>query len=153
MNVVAATSSETNEPLLCLRGFGVDDLTEILSRLFVQGPTMLRLQRSQSVLHEMVSKVDLAARGELHSLEQRMYAARENLAARATADEELRRLDTVPAAVAGLIEAAGQDLRLVRGSAIRRLGTTLRDTVSHRAAAAREMLLAQPRLKRHEHVW
>jgi len=140
-----------------MRISGLDDLAEILSRLIVQGPTMLRLQRHQSTLQEMVSKVDLAARGELHSLEQRISAAREDRAATARrwarAAEELQRLDAVPAAVGRLVETAGQDLELVKGLATRRLDAALREIITRHAVMARDILLAQPRFRRHDHVW
>src|SRR5207249_2729334 len=51
---------------------GIDDLKTILSRLVLQGPAMLRLQRRQRALYDMVLNLDNAARGEVRSLEQRI---------------------------------------------------------------------------------
>jgi hypothetical protein len=139
-----------------MRFSGLDDLTESLSQLVVRGPTMLRLQRSQGALYDMVSRIDLAARGELRSLEQRMSSVREDLAAagRRSANEakELQRLDAAPAAVARMVETAAQDLRRVAALATRRLDAALRDIVRTYAVAARDMLLAEP-FARHEHAW
>lgn len=140
-----------------MRFSGLNELTEILSRLIVQGPTMLRLQRNQSALHDMVLKVDLAARGELHSLEQWIASAYEDQAAtahrRAEAAGELQRIDSMPAAIAKRVEAVGQNLELVKGLASRRLDAALRNIIRRHIVAASNTLLAQPRFTRHEHVW
>jgi signal recognition particle receptor subunit beta len=136
-----------------MRSSGLDDLARTVSRLIVQGPTMLRLRRTQNVLHDMVSRIDLSARSERLSLELRM-SVRDDVTARrqAKANEELARLNTVPAAIAKLVEAANSELAQAKDLAIRRLGGVLCDTV-RRHAAAREMLLVQPRSDRHDHVW
>jgi signal recognition particle receptor subunit beta len=137
-----------------LRFSGFGDLARMVSRLIVQGPTMLRLQRTQNALHEMVSRLDLAARSERLSLELRM-SIRDGATARrqAEANEELSRLNTAPVAVAKLIKAANAELARAKDLAIQRLDGVLRDTIRRHAAAAREMLLAQPRIDRQDHVW
>lgn len=137
-----------------MRSSGLDDLAKAVSRLIVQGPTMLRLQRTQNVLHDMVSRIDLAARSERLSLELRT-SVRDGATARrqAKANEELLRLNTVPAAVAKLVKAANSELAKAKDLAIRRLDGVLRDTIRRHAAAARQMVLAQPRIGRHRHVW
>ena len=137
-----------------MRISGLDDLLEILSRLVVQGPTMLHLQRHQAILHDMASKVHLSTRGELYSLEQRMSSILEDQAAaiRRRA-EELNRLKAAPRAVAKLVATSVQNLGLVKETAMRRLDAALRDSVRRHALSAREALLAEPGLTRHDHVW
>jgi signal recognition particle receptor subunit beta len=137
-----------------MRISGLDDLLGILSRLVVQGPTMLHLQHDQATLYDMVSKVYLAARGEQHSLEQRMSSILEDQAATTRRQtEELDRLDAAPTAVAKLVATFIQNLGLVKEAVTRRLDAALRDSVRRHALSAREALLAQPGFARHEHVW
>jgi signal recognition particle receptor subunit beta len=137
-----------------MRTSGLDDLLEILSRLVVLGPTMLHLQRDQAALHDMVSKVYLAARGELYSLKQRTSSMLEDQAAASRRRaEELDRLHAAPTAVAKLVASSTQNLGLVKEAAMRRLDAALRDVVRRHALSAREMLLAEPGQGRHEHVW
>jgi signal recognition particle receptor subunit beta len=140
-----------------MRSSGLDGLVEILSRLIVQGPAMLRLQRRQNALRDMVSKFDFAARSQLLSLELRISSARDDEAARARRQakvaEELQRLDKVPEAVAKLIDAASSDLGRAKDSATQRLGGSLRDIIRRHATTARETLLAQSRFTRHDHIW
>jgi Dynamin family len=150
VNAAAAQPDGPHSPEL-------DELVEVLSRLIVRGPTMLRLQRRLVALHDIVSKIDISARSELSSLEMRMSPAGgdEGAAARpgVKAAEELRRVDTVAADVVKLVEAANANLRRAQGSAARRLNDALREIIRHHAAAARETLLAQRRFARLDHVW
>jgi signal recognition particle receptor subunit beta len=69
-----------------MRSSGLNDLTEILSQLVVHGPTKLRLQRHQNMLRDLVSKIDLAARSELLSLEPRLSSARQGAGVRQQAN-------------------------------------------------------------------
>ena len=137
-----------------MRISGLDALLEILSQLVMQGPTMLHLQRDQAALYDMVSKVYLAARGEQHSLEQRMSSILEDQAATTRQQaEELDRLHAAPTAVAKVVAASIHRLGLVKQAAMRRLDAALRDSVRRHARSAREALLAEPAVARHEHVW
>jgi signal recognition particle receptor subunit beta len=137
-----------------MRISGLDALLETLSQLVMQGPTMLHLQRDQAALYDMVSKVYLAARGEQHSLEQRMSSILEDQAAATRRQaEELDRLHAAPTAVAKLVATSIQNLGQVKDAAVRRLDAALRDSVRRHALSAREALLAQPAFARHEHVW
>jgi signal recognition particle receptor subunit beta len=153
----AAMSSDAERQDEFMRHSGLDDLTGNLSRLVVQGPAMLRLQRRQNALRDMVSKIDFAARSELVSLEMRTSSALDNEAARARrqakAAEDLQRIDPVSDSIAKLAEAAGSELGVAKNAAVQRLGNALRDPIRRHAARAREMLLAQPRFVRHDHVW
>jgi tRNA U34 5-carboxymethylaminomethyl modifying GTPase MnmE/TrmE len=148
-----AVAGQTEVPRLS----GLDELAEVLSRLIVRGPTMLRLQRRQVALCDIVSKIDVAARSELSSLEMRISAVSgDELATshlRTKAAEELLRIDAVATDVAKLVEAANATLRRAQVSATRRLSDALRDIIRHHAAAAREVLLTQPRFARLDHVW
>jgi signal recognition particle receptor subunit beta len=136
-----------------MRISGLDELLGILSRLIVQGPTMLHLQRDQAALYDMVSKIYLATRGELHSLEQRLSSVLEDQVATTRRQaEELHRLDAAPTALAKLVAAAIQNLGLAREAAMRRLDAALRDVVRRHALSARETLLAEAGSARHEHV-
>jgi len=135
---------------------GLDDLKAVLSRLVLQGPAMLRLQRRQRVLYEMVVNIDVAARGELRSLEQLVAAAREGEAATsrwAQAAEDLKRFNTLPAAIMERVKPAAQNFDRLKGEAIRHLDAALRDIVRRHVLAVRRLLLAQPRFTRHEHIW
>jgi signal recognition particle receptor subunit beta len=139
------------------RASGLGELSAMLSRLIVRGPAMLRLQRRQNVLRDMMSKLDLAMRGELLLLELRISASSEDERAasqrRTQAAETLRRINTVSADIAIRIEAASTDLQRAQAAAIRRLNAALRDVIRRHAAAAREALLALPRFSRQDHVW
>src|SRR5262245_908279 len=134
---------------------GLDDLRTILSRLALQGPTMLRLQRRQRALYEMVLNTDIATRGEVRSLEQRVAASRaeETASNWVQAAEDLKRFNALPAAIMERVKAADQDFDRVKEVAIRRLDAALRDVLRRHVAAARSLLLAQPRFTRHEHIW
>jgi signal recognition particle receptor subunit beta len=134
---------------------GIGDLKTILSRLVLQGPAMLRLQRRQGALYEMVLNVDNATRGELRSLEQRIAGAHEEEAASrgAQAAEDLKRFNALPAAIMERVKAADRNFDRLKGAALRRLDTTLRDVVRRHVSQARRLLLAQPRFIRHEHIW
>lgn len=138
-----------------MRLSGLDDLKTILSRLGLQGPTMLRLQRRQRVLYQMVLKTDIATRGEVRSLEQRIAAARDEETASnwVQAAEDLKRFNALPAAIMERVKAADQNFDRVKEEAIRHLDAALRDVVRRHVSAARRLLLAQPRFTRHEHVW
>jgi GTP-binding protein EngB required for normal cell division len=139
------------------RSSGFDELTEILSRLIVRGPSMLRLQRRQMALRDIVLKIDAGARSELSSLDMRIAAAGGNETAtarlRAEAAGQIRRIDAVASDVLKLAETASADLRRAQGSATRRLENALRDVIRLHAAAARDILLTQPRFARLDHVW
>jgi signal recognition particle receptor subunit beta len=140
-----------------LRASGLAELGAVLSRLMVRGPAMLRTQRRQNVLRDMVSKLDLALRGELLLLELRISASSEDERAavqrRAHAADTLRRINTVSADVAKRVEATNADLQRAHSASIRRLDTALRDVIRRHAAAARDTLLALPRFGRQDHVW
>jgi signal recognition particle receptor subunit beta len=140
-----------------MRASGLDELSALLSRLIVRGPAMLRLQRRQNQLREIMSKLDLAMRGELLLLELRVSASsedeREATQRRTLATETLRRLNAVSADIAARVEATTADLQRAQGTAIRRLNTALRDVIRHHAAAARAALLNLPRFSRQDHVW
>jgi hypothetical protein len=140
-----------------MRLSGIDDLKTILSRLVLQGPTMLRLQRRQSALYEMVLNTDIAARGELRSLEQRIASAREGegtTAARSVQTaEDLKRFNALPAAIMERVKVADQNFDEVKVAAIQHLDAALRDVVRRHVLQGRHLLLAQPRFIRHEHIW
>jgi signal recognition particle receptor subunit beta len=138
-----------------MRLAGLDDLKAILSRLGLQGPTMLRLQQRQRTLYEMALNTDIAMRGEVRSLEQRIAAAREEETASnwGQAAEDLKRFNALPAAIMERVKAADQDFDRVKEVAIRHLDAALRDVVRRHVSAARRMLLAQPRFTRYEHIW
>jgi signal recognition particle receptor subunit beta len=140
-----------------VRASGLHELSAMLSRLIVRGPAMLRLQRRQNMLREMMSKLDLAMRGELLLLELRVSASseddREASQRRAQSNEMLRRINSVSADITARIEATNADLQRAQGTAIRRLNAALRDAIRRHAAAAREALLALPRFSRQDHVW
>jgi hypothetical protein len=72
---------------------------------------------------------------------------------RAEAAEQVRLTDAVTSDVLKLAEGASTDLRRAKGSATRRLDNALRDVIRQHAAAARDMLLAQPRFALLDHVW
>jgi tRNA U34 5-carboxymethylaminomethyl modifying GTPase MnmE/TrmE len=136
---------------------GLDGLAEVLSRLIARGPTMLRLQRRQIAMCDIISKIDVAARGELSSLEMRMSAADGVEPAtnhlRARTAERLRRIDAVTTNVVKLVENANANLTRVQTSAARRLKDALQDVIRRHAAAASETLLAQPGFARRDRVW
>ncbi len=138
------------------RASGLGELAARLSRLTARGPAMLRTQRRQNALREMVSKLDLALRGELLLLELRISASSEDDQAaaqrRAQAAETLRRINAVSAGIATRIETTNADLQRAQSAAIRRLGAALREVIRRHAAAARDMLMALPRFSR-DHVW
>jgi signal recognition particle receptor subunit beta len=140
-----------------MRSAGFDDLLGTLSRLVVQGPTMMRLRRRRHALRDMVSKVDFAARGELLSLERRISAVRDDEAAKAhrhaKAVKDVERFTAAPEAVGKLIEAAISDLARAKDAAVRLLDNALRDIIRRHAATARETLLAQSRFIREDHIW
>ena len=138
-----------------MRLSGIDDLKTILSRLVLQGPAMLRLQRRQGVLYEMVMNVDNATRGELRSLEQRIAGAHEEEAASrgAQAAEDLKRFNALPAAIMERVKVADRTFDRLKGEVLGRLDAALRDVVRRHVSQARRLLLAQPRFIRHEHVW
>jgi hypothetical protein len=139
-----------------LRDSGIDALSATLSQRIVRGPAMLRLQRRQNALRDMVSKLDLALRSELLWLELQMSASSGDGDAaqrRALAADTLRRINAVSGALAKRIETANTDLKRAQASAIRRLDAALRDVIRRHAAAARDTLLAQPRFGRQDHVW
>jgi hypothetical protein len=149
-----AAAGKTDVPLVT----GLDELGEVLSRLIVRGPTMLRLQRRQMTLRDIVLKIDASARSELSSLEMRIAAAgggneKTTARLRVKAAEQLRRINAVASDVVKLAEGANADLRRAQDSATRRLDSALRDVIRQHAAAARDMLLTQPRLARLDHVW
>jgi signal recognition particle receptor subunit beta len=152
-----ALSSDAERQVEFMRHSGLDDLTENLSRLVVQGPSMLRLQRRQNALRDLASKIDFAARSELRSLELRISTVRDSEAARARrrakAAEDLLRINPVSDSVVKLAEAASSELGGAKDSAIQRLGDALRDIIRRHAATAREIVLAQPRFVRRDHVW
>jgi len=138
------------------RPSGRDDLKAALARLVLQGPTMLRLQRGQRLLYEMVLNAELAARGELQSLEQLIAAAREGEAATsrwAQAAEDLKRFNALPAAIMERVKPAAQNFDRLKGEAIAQLDAGLRDVIRRHVWGARCLLLAQPRFTRHEHIW
>jgi signal recognition particle receptor subunit beta len=138
------------------RASGLGELAMTLSRLIARGPAMLRLQRRQNALRDMVLKLDLAMRGELLLLERPVSASSEDeLAAaqrRAQAAETLRRISAVSAGVTARIEAASAELQRAHSVAIRRLDAALRDVIRRHAAAARDTLAAVPRFSR-DHIW
>jgi hypothetical protein len=138
------------------RASGLDELATMLSRLTVRGPAMLRLQRRQNALRDMVSKLDLAMRDEVLLMERRASASSEDERAaaqrRAQAAETLRRINAVSANVAARIETTNADLQRAKSAAIRRLDAALRDVVRRHAAAARNTLAAVPRFSQ-DHVW
>jgi tRNA U34 5-carboxymethylaminomethyl modifying GTPase MnmE/TrmE len=140
-----------------IRSSGLDDLTRILSRLVTLGSARLRLQRRQNALRDTISKMDLAARSELLSLELRISSVRGDDTARtrrqATAAEDLQHLGAVSESVAKLVQTASSDLGLAKNSATERLNSALRDIIRRHAATARETLLTQPHFSRHDHVW
>ena len=140
-----------------LRPSGLEELKAILSRLVLQGPAMLRLQRRQRALYEMVLNTEIAARGELRSLEQQSAAAREGEGATASqwaqSDEDLKRFNTLPTAIMEQIKAAAQSFDQLKDLAVPRLDAALREVVRRQVSQARRLLLAQPRFIRHEHVW
>jgi hypothetical protein len=117
---------------------------------------MLRMQRRQNALRDMVSKLDLAMRGELLLLEMRISASsedeREAAQRRAEAAGTLRRISAVSVAIEARIEATIAELRRAQSAAVRRLDAALRDVTRRHAAAARDMLKALPRFSR-DHVW
>jgi signal recognition particle receptor subunit beta len=139
-----------------MRASGLGELAAMLSRLIARGPAMLRMQRRQNVLRDMVLKLDLAMRGELLLLELRVSASSEDDRAaaqrRAQAAETLRRISAVSAYIETRVEMTNADLQRARVSAIRRLDAALRDVIRRHAAAARNTLLALPRFSR-DHVW
>jgi Dynamin family len=139
-----------------MRRSGLDDLAKALSQLIVAGPTALRLRRTQNALLEIVTGVDLAARDEILSLEQHIAAAREDAAGAARRlarmADDLKRLETIPATVARLVDASRKDIILAKDNALRRLDATLRSIVLRDAASAREELLQRP-FVRNEHAW
>jgi GTP-binding protein EngB required for normal cell division len=140
-----------------LRLSGLDELKTILSRLVLQGPAMLRLQRRQRALYEMALNTEIAARGELRSLEQQIAAAREGEGATAShwaqEAEDLKRFNTLPTAIMEQIKAAAQSFDQLKGLAVPRLDAALREVARRHVSQARRLLLAQPRFIRHEHVW
>jgi hypothetical protein len=148
-----AAAGKTDVPLAT----GLDELGEVLSRLIVRGPTMLRLQRRQMTLRDIVLKIDASARSELSSLEMRIESVGGNekttARLRVKAAEQLRRIDAVASDVVKSAEGASADLRRAQDSATRRLDSALRDVIRQHAAAARDMLLTQPRFARLDHVW
>jgi tRNA U34 5-carboxymethylaminomethyl modifying GTPase MnmE/TrmE len=138
------------------RASGLGELAMMLSRLIARGPAMLRLRRRQNALRDMVSKLDLAMRGELLLLERRVSASSEDERAaaqqRAQAAETLRRINAVSGAVTTRIETTNADLQRAQSAAIRRLDAALRDVIRRHAAAARNTLAAVPRFSR-DHIW
>jgi len=130
------------------------DLKAALSRLVLQGPTMLRLQRRQRALYEMVLNIELAARDELRSLEQLVAAAREGETTHwVQAAEDLKRFNALPAAIMARVKTAAQNFDRLKGEAIRHLDAALHDVARRDVLEARRRLLAQPRFTRHEHIW
>jgi signal recognition particle receptor subunit beta len=140
-----------------MQSSGLVNLIEIVSRLIVQGPAMLRVSRSLDVLRDMAWKIDIGAHSELLSLELRMSASHEEPDAmarqQAAAAEEPERLNAISEAVTGRVEAAISELRSEKESATRRLADALRDVIRRHAALAREMLLVQQQFTRRDHVW
>ncbi len=137
--------------LTCASGLG--ELAMMLSRLIARGPAMLRLQQRQNALRDMLSKLDLAMRGEVllpvsASSEDELAAAQR----RAQAAETLRRINAVSADVTARIEATSADLKRAQSVAIRRLDAALRDVIRRHAAAARDTLAALPRFSG-DHIW
>jgi hypothetical protein len=65
----------------------------------------------------------------------------------------LLRIDAAAADVKTLVEAANTNLRRAQATATRRLDSALREVIRQHAAAARDMLLTQPRFARYDHVW
>jgi signal recognition particle receptor subunit beta len=139
-----------------VRASGLAELAAMLSRLITRGPAMLRMQRRQNALRDMVSKLDLAMRGELLLLEMRISASseddREAAQRRAEAAETLRRISAVSVAIEARIETTIAELRRAQSAADRRLDAALRDVTRRHAAAARDTLKALPRFSR-DHVW
>jgi hypothetical protein len=139
-----------------MRRSGLNDLAQALSQLIVGGPTSLRLRRIQNALLELVTQVDLAARDQIVSLEQHIAGAKEDAAGaarrRTQMANDLKRLETIPSTVAGLVDAARKDIILAKDTALRRLDAALRGIVLRDAAAAREELLRRP-FARNEHAW
>src|SRR5437867_288453 len=138
------------------RASGLDDLQAVLSRLVLQGPTMLRLQRRQRALYEMALSTEFAARGELQSLEKLVAAACGGEVATshwAQAAEDLKRFNALPAAIMERVKPAAQNFDRLKRDAIRHLDAALRDVVRRHVLGARRLLLAQPRFTRHEHIW
>jgi hypothetical protein len=117
---------------------------------------MLRLQRRQRALYEMVLNTEISARGELQSLEKLIAAAREGEATTshwAQAAEDLKRFNALPAAIMERVKPAAQNFDRLKGEAIRQLDAGLRDVIRRHVWGARCLLLTQPRFARHEHIW
>jgi polyhydroxyalkanoate synthesis regulator phasin len=152
----AASPDAPEERAELIRRSGVDDLAKALSQMIVSGPTLLRLRRTQNALLEIVTKVDLAARDEIISLEQHIAAAREDAAGAARRQaqmaDDLKRLGTIPSTVARLVDGSRKHLILEKDMALRRLDAELRSIVLYDAAAARDALLRRP-FVRNEHAW
>jgi GTPase SAR1 family protein len=115
------------------------------------------LVQRQRALYEMVLNTEIAARGELRSLEQQIAAAREGEGATAAhwaqEAEDLKRFNTLPTAIMEQIKAAAQSFDQLKGLAVPRLDAALREVARRHVSQARRLLLAQPRFIRHEHVW
>ena len=132
------------------------DLKAALSRLVLQGPTMLRLQRRQRAFYEMVLNIELAARGELRSLEQLIAATRDGETTTSDwvqAAEDLKRFNALPAAIMARVKTAAQNFDRLKAEAVRHLDAALRDVARRDVLEARRRLLAQLRFTRREHIW
>ena len=139
-----------------MRRAGLEDLSRLISQLINDGPTLLRLRRTQNALLEMVSKVDLAMRDEIRSLDQHIAATREDSASiarrRAQMASDFKRLEVIPPAVARQVNIAVKEINLAKNMALRKLAAALRGIVRDEAEAARKALLQRP-FSRNEHAW
>src|SRR5215470_8474035 len=77
-----------------------DKAAALLDKLVRNGEhDVVLLQQRQRALYEMVLNAEIAARGELRSLEQQSAAARTTASDWAQAAEDLKRFNTLPTAI------------------------------------------------------
>ncbi|MGJ5221980.1 dynamin family protein [Bradyrhizobium oligotrophicum] len=143
--VARSAAGDLTDEARSLGPTGLEELSEVLSGLIVRGPAQRRLTRIQLELIELIAGVDLAARDEMALLDQRIAAAREDVATTIARQENaaraLKQLEALAVSIGTDIREGFDAIQGMKDAGIARLDESLRDVVAEEAAAAREKLL------------